>query len=185
MPLVLRSLPYFEENTELSAPGVLAAARAFQIIVWVSVTPVEQFELTSTARRFPAILDTGLNDHFAISPIHLRAWANLDWRQLPQDGVERFYGSIPIPTRRASLWLHPNQYALRDWIDPLLPAFQIELNEGITVYGNGEQVGRDPKSSTLPAPRLPLLGLRALTENNGSLHIDARNRRVSLAFPDA
>ena len=184
MPPVLRALPYFEENTELRGPSVREQAYSHQIIVWVSVTPVECFELSPDARRFPAILDTGLTDNFAVAPVHLRAWAGLHWNALPEEGVERFYGNVRVPTRRAFLWLHPNQYGWRDLIDPLRPAFQIELSDGITVYGNGERVGGDSRTTGLRAPRLPLLGLRALTAMRCRLHIDGESRSVSLDAPD-
>ncbi len=64
MPPVLRAVPYFDDITEIVAPGVHEQAMPRQIILWVSVTPAEQFELPLTTRRFPAILDTGLNDNF-------------------------------------------------------------------------------------------------------------------------
>ncbi len=184
MPAVLRALPYYDEITEIAAQGVREQAYSYQIIVWVSITPVEQFELPSGARRFPAILDTGLNDNFAIAPVHLRAWAGIHWKSLPEEGAERFYGNIRVPTRRAYLWLHPNQYGWRDWIDPLHPAVRIELNDGISIYGNGEEVGRDPRTKTLRAPRLPIIGLRALTGVDGQLHIDCARRLISLDLPD-
>src|SRR5262245_5850141 len=151
MPPLLRALPYHDEITPITAAGVTEQVYAYQIIVWVSVTPVEQFELPADARRFPAILDTGLNDNFAIAPVHLRAWAGLHWNALPEEGVNRFYGSVPVPTRRAYLWVYPNQYDQRDWIDLLRPAVQVELTDGITVYGNGEQVGSDARTRTLRA----------------------------------
>jgi hypothetical protein len=86
MPPVLRAVPYFDDITEIVAPGVHEQAMPRQIILWVSVTPAEQFELPLTTRRFPAILDTGLNDNFAIAPVHLRAWADLQWNALPEEG---------------------------------------------------------------------------------------------------
>src|SRR5271170_5141115 len=106
MAPVLRALPYFDDITEIVALGVHEQALPRQIILWVSVTSVEQFELPPTAPRFPAILDTGLNDTFAIAPVHLRAWAGLHWNMLPEENVDRFYGNIPVPVRRATLWLH-------------------------------------------------------------------------------
>ncbi len=98
MPTILSALPYFDEITEIVAPGVREQAYPCQIIIWVSVTPVEQFDLPSTSPRFPAILDTGLNDNFAIAPVHLRAWAGVHWKSLPEVGVGRFYGNIRVPT---------------------------------------------------------------------------------------
>jgi len=180
MPTVLRELPYFEEITEIIGPGIQEHANAYQIIVWVSVTPVEQFELPPTLRRFPAILDIGLNHNFAIAPVHLRAWAGLHWNTLAEEGVQRLFGNVPVPTRRAYLWLHPNQSGSRDLIDPFRSAVKIELNDGIAVDGNGGQVGEDDRTKTLRAPRLPLIGLRALTGAGCQLHLDCARRMVSL-----
>ena len=180
---ILRELPYSDEMTEISAPGVREFARPYQIIVWVSVTPADQLESPASARRFPAILDTGLNDNFIITPVHLRAWAGLHWNSLPEEGPERFHGATPVPIRRANVWLHPNQPGWRDWLDPLRPAVLIDLFDGITVYGNGEQVGTDPRTRTLSGPRLPLLGLRALTDMGCQFHIDCARRLVSLELP--
>jgi hypothetical protein len=184
MPSVLRALPYFDDMTEIVGPGVREQILPRQIVLWVSVTPVEQFELPPNAPRFPAILDTGLNDVFAIAPVHLRAWAGFHWSTLPEEDVELFYGDIPVPVRRATLWLHRNQYGWRDSIDPLRPPLEIELSDGITVYGNGEQVGKDSRTKTLRAPRLPLIGLRAFTDMGCQLHIDCLRRLVSQDIPD-
>jgi hypothetical protein len=85
--------------------------------------------------------------------------------------------------RRANLWLYPNQAEWRDWLDPLRPAVLIDLPDGITVYSNGEQVGNDLRTSTLSGPRLPLIGLRALTRMGCQFHIDCARRLVSLELP--
>lgn len=184
MPAVLRDLPFFTEPTEISGPGVREQVYPRQIVVWVSVLPSERLDLSANAPRFPAILDTGLNDSFVISPVQLRMWAGLDWRSLVEEGLDRFYGPVAVPTRRARVWLHPNQFGWRDAFDPLRPAVPIGPNAGITVFGNGEQVGSDPRSASLPAKRLPLLGMRALTASRCQLHIDGARRLVSLSTPD-
>jgi hypothetical protein len=184
MAFLLSALPYYDEITKIVAPGVSEQAYPYQIIIWVSITPVEQFDLPPTSLRFPAILDTGLNDNFAIAPVHLRAWAGIHWKSLPEVGVARYYGNIRVPTRRAYVWLHPNQSGWRDWVNPNCSPFRIELSDGITVYGNGEEVGSDARTKTLLAPRLPIIGLRALTEVESQLHIDCARRLISLYIPD-
>jgi hypothetical protein len=184
MPSILRALPYFTEVTSIVGPSVQEQALPYQIIIWISITTVDQFDLAPVSPRFPAILDTGLNDTFAIKPVHLRTWAGLRWDLLPEEGKDRFYNNIPVPKRRACVWLHPNQYGQRDFIDPLRRAVKIELPYGITVYGDGEQVGKDPRTKNLAGPRLPLIGLRALTENKCRLQIDCDSRLVFLDLPD-
>ena len=89
-----------------------------------------------------------------------------------------------FPPRRAYVWLHLNQSGWRDWIKPQSSPYRIELSDGITVYGNGEEVGSDARTKTLIAPRLPILGLRALTEVESQLHIDCARRLVTLHIPD-
>lgn len=184
---VLASLPYSNASSKILGPGIQEEVRPFQIVVWVSVTPVECFELPRDAKRFPAILDTGFNDCFAIGPLQLRAFAGLDWKALPcEDEDTRFrdYDGVRIPLRRAYLWLHPNSAAERDTMNPDRPAVRLELNDGITVYGNKESVATNPRCLDLRAPRLPLIGLRALTEAECELRIDCKNRFVSLDMPD-
>jgi len=183
MPQPLRALPFFDVPTKAVGPGVHEQVYRNQILVWVSISPMDQIELPQPTRRLPAILDTGINDTFVISPIQLRMGAGLRWEQLPEGGVERFYGAVPVPTRRAVVWLHPNQYGWRDLFDPLRKPLRMEFTDGITIYGDGEQVGT-PATKTLRAPRLPLFGLRALTEIGAQLHIDCAQRLVSLSVPD-
>lgn len=136
-------------------------------------------------RRFPAILDIGLTDNFVISPLQLRMWMNMDWRDFPEEGAVRFYsGEIRVPSKRAFLWIHPNQYGWRDQLDPLRPAVRMEVTEGITIYGKGEQIGDDPRTTSLRSPRLPLIGLRALTGMKAQLRIDSGSQKVWLDLPN-
>jgi hypothetical protein len=184
MPSILRALPYFTDLTSIIGPSVQEQALPYQIIVWISIITVDRLDLAAGSSRFPAILDTGLNDTFAIRPVHLRMWAGLRWDSLPEEGKDRFYNNIPVPKRRAFVWLHPNQYGQRDFVDPLRKAAKIELPYGISVYGDGEQVGKDPRTKNLIGPRLPLIGLRALTDNKCQLHIDSSRRLVFLDLSD-
>ena len=166
MPTVLNALPYFEHPSKATGPGVTEKIKAFQIVIWVSVTQTNQYILPKNANRFPAILDTGLNDTFAIRPKLLRQWTGLDWREFDEDEF-RLRGDIRIPTRRAFLWLHPNLPNERDACDPSQPPFPVDLHDGITVYGDGEQVGDDERTKKLEGPRLPLFGLRGPSRSWG------------------
>jgi hypothetical protein len=180
---VLRAMPYFSIPTSIVGPGVHERASGFQIIVWVSITPIDQLVCESGTPRFPAILDSGFSDTVLISPVQLRSWAKLDWRSLPLRGISRRFEGIEVPVRCVNLWIHPNQYGWRDLFDPVQSAFRIQLNDGIIVMGNQEQVGPDPQTARLSAKRLPLLGLRALTEADAQLRIDAALRQVWLDLP--
>ena len=170
---VLRSLPYFPTETAIVLGSERIAVRRYQIIVWLSIAGIGDDEPPTDPRRFHAILDTGHNDNFAISPRQLRDWVGIAWAGLPlEPGVERRYQTIPVPHRRANLWLHPNQFGWRDEFDPGLPPVLLELDAGIAVYGDGEQVGVTATTGLI-GPRLPLLGLRALTTSRLRLRVEA------------
>lgn len=180
---ILRSLPYFDRPTQVTVGGDALTINPFQIVLWVGVArPTTQRRVEDTP-RFPAILDTGCGTSFIISPNQLRRWAGIEWPSLPLNpGIERKHSAIPIPHRQADLWIFPNQYDRRDEIDPILPPALLDLIDGIAVFGDGEQVGV-AETKKLPALRLPLLGLRALTAANLALTIDAQTRRVWLERP--
>jgi hypothetical protein len=179
MPPVLRALPYFDHRTSVRVGAATIDFVPFQIVVWVSFAPDGASTPLAGAPRFPAVLDTGFSGTFAITPGHLRRWAGIEWRTLPFDPRVRLqYHGVEVPHRRGNLWLYPNQYGWRDLIEPHIPPLLLEL-PGIAVYGDGEQVGATA-TSRLIGPRLPLLGLRALTMNRVQLNIDTPNRAVWL-----
>jgi len=176
---ILRSFPFFPIRTIVEFGGRSVDIYPHQIVVWVGLTEIDQTDPPPVDCKFPAILDTGHSHNFAISPNHLRDWARIEWNQLPLERVERFHQGIPVPMRRANLWLYPNQSGWRDWIDPARLPILLPLDEGIAVFGNGVDVGT--KATTqLVAHRLPVLGLRAIVTNRLHLHIDPVRRHVSL-----
>ncbi len=184
MPPVLRALPYFAHSTEVFMRDERVEVRAYQIIVWVGIAGVGEFQPAPDAPRFPAILDTGHNHMFAIRPTQLREWAGVEWHLLPTEfGHQPKYNGVPVPHRRANLWLYPNQYGWRDFLDPHTPPALLELNEGVAVYGDGEWLGTGG-SEKLAGPRLPLIGLRAVTSARLGLRIDADAQRVWIDAPD-
>ncbi len=177
MPIpILRGLPYFTTPTRMTVGDDVVTVNPFQIVVWVAVATKGR----ERSARFPAVLDTGCGTSFIISPSMLSKWAGINWRSLVfERGIERRHAGIIVPHRRADIWLLPNQYDCRDEIDPILPPTLLELQDGIAVFGDGEQVG-NADTKKLVAPRLPLLGLRALASANLALKIDSQNRRVWL-----
>ncbi len=119
---ILRSMPYFDRPSRVEWESESLAVNPFQILVWIGIAPVGTDRPSLTVRRFPALLDTGCGTSFIISPVQLRRWAGVEWRALPLNpGIERKHFGVPIPHRRANLWLFPNQYDRRDEIDPILP----------------------------------------------------------------
>lgn|SRR5262249_18701725 len=171
LPTILRDLPFYEDQRTLSIPdGPAITIRHHQIILWVSITPPGLVELPSSARRLPAVLDTGFNDTFLMQEQHFRAWAG----QSPHafDVLE----SLSVHTHRvplldADVWLHCNRAGHRDEFASRLP-FRLELSTGIAV-----------SPAVVGAPRLPLLGLLALRRANLHLYLDCERCRVSLRTP--
>jgi hypothetical protein len=164
----LSGLPYFNRRTTVLVRGREESVKPTQIIVWASIAEIGREELDPATPRFPAILDTGLTHNFAIQGEHLARWAGLDPRWLSKLHDVTIKGEA-VPLREAEVWLHPNRPGERDWFVDR-PPFRLRLEQGVAVYPRG----------MLAAPRLPLLGLRALEWSNLRLSIDCEHRRVWL-----
>ncbi len=152
---ILDRLPYHEKPTLLSFRDGAVDIRAYQIIVWVRLRNL----------LFPTILDTGHSHNFSIPERLLKDWA----------GVESLepIGEIEVNRQRstqyrADFWIHRNRPGRRAPVDV---AFHLEMGQGITVVPEGAP----------NAPRLPLLGLRAISRNRLRLTIDGARRAVSLS----
>jgi hypothetical protein len=171
MTTILRSLPYFDASTVVVVRNQQVSIKAHQIVVWVSLTESEQREVTTGTPCFPAILDTGFSHNFGIREEHLIRWAGT------QPGYLRKIGEIRVNNVTASLhdadvWLHRKQPGKRDGSGKDSP-FSMELSQGIVVY----------PARALNAPRLPVVGLRALKWARLHLSIDGEHRRVWLRTP--
>ena len=172
MTIILRRLPFSDRPSTVTLRNLQIQVKRDQIIVWVGATSLEQVEPGPGCPFFPAILDTANNFTFSIREVSLRQWAGLDPRSLdPLDSVRRLVQAVP--THAARLWLCRNVPGKRD-ASPGQPPLRLDLQPGIAVYPN----------TMLHAPRLPLLGLRALAENRLHLCVDGERRRVSLRTPD-
>jgi hypothetical protein len=166
---ILDRLPYSSDPTVVSAPGGRVRVKPYQIVVAVSVSLQTLREWDRRMPRFPAILDTGNNHNLSISRGHLLRWAGLQPEALPIIGAAR-ERQQRIPLHAASVWLHrnrPGERTLRDQ-EP----HPLKLEEGIAIYP--DDIG----------PRLPVLGLRALTRNQLHVAIDPERMRVSLRTAD-
>jgi hypothetical protein len=124
-----------------------------QIIVWISINDV--------LKPFPAILDTGHGHNRSIAERQLARWSGA--------ALERI-GELEVDRRRvvpysASIRIHRNRRgrtALSGNSDPLA------MPQGISVLPDED------------APRLPLIGLRAIVANKLRLLIDGERRCVTL-----
>lgn len=151
-------LSYSSEKTSVRVRDELVAVKAFQIIAWVSISadPLSPWE--SRTPRFPAIVDTGTTHNFALTEKALSAWAGMHAKNLEESGRLRIEGRI-ASLRSAGLWLHGNS-------EP----FRLSADEGIAVL-LGDW------------PRLPVLGLRALTNSNLQVFVYGDSKRVLIRTP--
>jgi hypothetical protein len=166
---ILDRFPYSSEATFVSAPGGRVEVKPYQIVVVISVSLQALLEWDPHAPRFPAILDTGNNHNLSISRGHLVRWAGLQPEALRIIGAVR-ERQQRIPLHAASVWLHKNRPTERAMSDQ--EPQPLNLQEGIAVYSDDF------------GPRLPVLGLRALTQNQLHLAIDPERMRVNLRTPD-
>ncbi len=170
MTKILDQLTYADTQGEVSVQGDRIPVLAHQIIVWVSISLREVLRLAADVPRIPAILDTGNTFGFSLTEEHLRRWCGLS----PQ--LFEILGPVFINRQRlnrhaADVWLYRNRPKQRDAIRAQ-PPFRLELRDGIALY---------PADPRVLAPRLPLLGLRAIDENRLRCTINGARRTVSLS----
>jgi len=72
-----------------------------------------------------------------------------------------------VPLHAANIWVHPNTKGSRERLVGGKPIL-LEAVAGIAVYPGGD------------FPRLPILGLRAIAENNLVLKVSGRRREANL-----
>lgn len=172
MRKILTRLPYLDRHETVTVSGTSVRLRPFQVIIWVSLHLKGVPELEPNAPRFPAILDTGNNYTFTIMEHQLLRWAGIRSELLHVLGPV-VLNNVVMERRAASVWIHPNHKDQRHSVRAG-SAYRLELERGIAVY---------PEQAAVPGPRLPLLGLRALDENDLDLRIGGRRRRVWLRAP--
>jgi hypothetical protein len=133
-------LPYFSEKTNVSVQSEVVEIKAFQIIVWLSISSKESLAWDPRMPKMPAVLDLGTTHNLALTEEHLMTWAGIHPAGLPQLGNVRLAGR-KSPLREAGIWIHTDERP-----------FRLKIDEGIAVL-DGDW------------PRLPVLGLRALTNS--------------------
>jgi hypothetical protein len=166
---ILDRLPYSADATFVAAPGSSVPVKPYQIIVVVSIGLQTLREWDPRIPGFPAILDTGNNHNLSISRGHLLRWAGLQPEALRTIGAIR-ERQQRIPLHAASVWLHKNRPGERASREQ--EPHPLNLQQGIAVYP--DDIG----------PRLPVLGLRALTQNQLHVAIDPERMGVNLRTPD-
>jgi hypothetical protein len=179
MSLIWDRLPILRTATTISVGNESIVIHPFQFIAWIGIRPIEELPGSRIPEPFPAIVDSGCTSSLIISPRQLRSWAKIEWNRLPIHGIiERKHDSIPVPYRRANVVLfcnHPEQRTPRTDTPPL----EIELSDGIAVYGDGEVVGVS-ETRRLNAPRLPLIGMRLLESIDAKIQLTTHAMTCSL-----
>jgi hypothetical protein len=151
-------LPYLSEKSRITVRNEVVEVKAFQIIVWVSISSQVSSQWDPGLPKLPAILDIGSTHNFAMTELHLLEWSGIHAVSLPALGRIRREGR-KAPLRRAGLWLHTNG-----------ESFELTIDEGIAVF-DGDW------------PRLPILGLRALTNSQLHTFIYGDTKQVLIRTP--
>lgn len=166
MPVFLDRMPFPAEATAVAVGGERVHVKKNQIIVWMSLSRLLQKSPNPTAVPFPAILDTGHTHSFSIQAQHLQRWAGLRPENLTPLGTIR-EGGRRLQLHSANLWVHSNRRRLHQYSTDA-SAHMLVAPYGIAVYPDGG------------FPRLPLLGVRALVDNDLVLKIRGRKREATL-----
>jgi hypothetical protein len=170
MPVILNDQPIPSRDTVTFIGTEQIRVRADQIIVWVSLTVRNVLIGNPDMRRFPALLDTGMNHYFALQERHLEEWAGLRASDLVTVGSVRDRGQ-DLSLYAVSLFLFPIIAHNTD-VDAGQVPIRMALPRGIAVY---------PTAGAFP--RLPLLGLKAILHNRLRLIVSGDRRRVTLRTP--
>jgi hypothetical protein len=166
---ILDRLPIPEKRWSLRIGDRYATAHRNQVLVWVSVNLASALEPETNILRFPALLDTGNNFDFSVQDRQLREWAELDPNLLLVLGDIEINGQA-VTRRRASVWLYPNIPGRQD-VASGTPPLQLQMVGGIAVYRH---------DAVPPGPRLPLLGLPALLNNDLDWWLDPERRHITV-----
>jgi hypothetical protein len=160
-------MPFPAEPFEVAVRGERIRIRGNQVIIWLTLTSDRVSEPNPSAVPFPAIIDLGHNYSFSILDRHLVEWVGIRPEALPVTGAVRERGQRLL-LRAARIWAHANVPGSRDRLADS-PPLQISAPRGIAVY---------PSAGGFP--RLPILGLRAIAENELILHVNGRRREASM-----
>jgi hypothetical protein len=169
MTRILDRLPILDKRTFPTFDEKSVKVHRNQILVWVSIHLAGVLQPEQNIPKFPALLDTGNNFDFSIQHRHLREWAGVDSALFPLLGDVEI-DDQPVDRHEATVWLYPNIPGTRD-IPSGSPPFRLSMRKGIAVYA---------RDAVPPGPRLPLLGLPALLNNDLDFWLDPERRNVSV-----
>jgi len=169
MPRLLDRVPIPERPIEVVVHGERVRLRAHQIVVWVAITQRLDRPPRPTMAPFPAILDTGHTHSLALQQRHL-----IDWAGVRPDAL-RHFGAVRdrdrgrrLELRAATIWAFRNQPGSREQLADR-PPVPLGGTPGIAIYPGGVEF-----------PRLPILGLQAIVDNDLVLVVNGRRREATL-----
>jgi hypothetical protein len=178
-------MPFYDRPRDLAVLGVAVRAFAYEPLVWVSLTPHEVTVLPPDAPRFPAVVDTGNTLALNIRESHLTAWtrpglraADLPLAAPPAPVHDASGRVVPLPRRRARVWLHP--YPEGSGLAPL----DLQPAGGVLVYESPPTPGGQPAGSPPVGPHLPLLGARGLISKGLVVCVDYKRLLVTIRSDD-
>jgi hypothetical protein len=166
---ILDRLPIHETRTSLRFGDRYITVHHDQALVWVSIHLAKILDPEKSIPKFPALLDTGNNFAFSLQDRQLREWAGIDPRLLVVLGDVEINGRV-VSRHEASVWLYPNIPGRHEAASDRLP-LRLKMAKGIAIY---------PPDVVPPAPRLPLLGLPALLDNDLDWWLDPERRSITV-----
>ncbi len=152
---ILDRLPISNRPHVLSVGQDVVQVHRNQIIVWLSVN--------NSGKPMPAILDTGHGHNFSISKSHLDRWSGATLERIGELAIDR----IRVVQYAAEVRIHRN---VRGKTELTGESYPLEMPHGISVFDE----------ESLAAPRLPLIGLRAIIASRLKLVIDGDRQEVTM-----
>jgi hypothetical protein len=150
---ILDRLPIADRPQIISVGGGAVQVHRNQIIAWISIN--------DASRPLPAIVDTGHGHNLSIAAGQLARWSGATLNRV---------GELEVDGKRvvqyaADVRMHRN---VRGRAGLTGESYPLEMPQGISVMPDED------------APRLPLIGLRAIVANKLRLIIDGNRRDVTL-----
>src|SRR4030081_343020 len=105
MSLVSSGAPIATKDDIAFVNGEMVRVKAYEVIVWVSLSPRHVVGLPAETLRMPAILDTAHTHNFSIQEQHLVRWAGIRPESLRALGNLRQEGRH-VPLYAADVWVH-------------------------------------------------------------------------------
>ena len=167
MPILLDRMPFTDEPDEVIVRGERIRIRPNQVIIWVSLSARQLLSQNPAVAPFPAILDTGHANNFSIHATQLARWFGMrtEGMELLKIVRER---DRQVPLHAAWLWVYPNLRGDRHRLAEC-PAYRLSIPMGIAVHSGDDGF-----------PRLPLVGIRTLVDNDLVFKIRGRRRQATL-----